>query len=103
MQSLPYSIEAFKKLNPTYEMDSTVVLSNNSFFSDESINFNFTNLLSGVNDSKINNFTSLFLSGKKKLSDFFTIKPLTTIPKSFSTFFAFLSALIGVILGLWWK
>lgn len=85
----PYTTDNFVSLKPNYPFDPTANVKNYTFFSDENVNFNFSQVLSGAADCKVNNFSKLFLTGKKKLSDFFVTQPLLPTLVSFSTFFAF--------------
>jgi hypothetical protein len=89
MSQLIYTSDNFAKLSPIYPYDTASDLKQCNFYSDEQLNFNFSQLLSGVADTKVNNFSNLFLSKKRKLSDFFSSTPLTVTPDTFSTYFSF--------------
>jgi hypothetical protein len=91
MQLNPFTTDQNIKVAPAYPMDPAATLQNWDFYTDEQFNLNFSTALSGIIDVKTNNFTQLFLSKRKKLSDFFTIDRLQPIPESFSTFFGFRS------------
>lgn len=89
MSQVTYTTENFTKLTPIYPYDEAAELKQYDFYSDEQLNFNFSQMLSGVSDVKVNNFSKLFLTKKKKLSDFFKSSTLTDTPNAFSTYFSF--------------
>ena len=95
MQIKPYTSINSSKLAPVYPFDVATSLANQDFYTDEQVYFNFSPALSAIADTKINNFSQLFLSKKKKISDFLSIKPLTLENtgslQTFSTFLAFRS------------
>lgn len=89
MSQVTYTTDSFAKLTPIYPYDEAAELKQYDFYSDEQVNFNFSQMLSGVADVKVNNFSKLFLTKKKKLSDFFKSTTLTDTPNAFSTYFSF--------------
>ena len=91
MQFKPFTSNNIAKNKVVYPFDSAASIENWDFYTDEQINFNFSSVLSGVSDTKTNNFSQLFLTKRKQLSDFFKVDRLTPIPESFSTFLAFKS------------
>jgi hypothetical protein len=85
----PFTSNNNIKVNVNYPYDKAATLESQDFYTDEQLNYNFSVALSGLSDVKTNNFSHLFLTKRKKLSEFFTINPLSPVPESFSTFFAF--------------
>jgi hypothetical protein len=99
----PFTSNNNIKVNVNYPYDTAATLKNQDFYTDEQLNYNFSVALSGLVDVKTNNFSHLFLTKRKKLSDFFTINPLATIPESFSTFFAFKAVNSANDKSLYWE
>lgn len=89
MQVKTYSEDTFKQTNIVYPYDSALTVKGHDFFSEQNMNMSFSGILSSAADYKSNNFSKLFLSKKKKLSDLFEIDELAPTPVSFATYFAF--------------
>ena len=62
MQIKPYTSINSSKLAPVYPFDVATSLANQDFYTDEQVYFNFSPALSAIADTKINNFSQLFLS-----------------------------------------
>ena len=90
-----YTTDTFKRLSPVYGKDTASSLISRPFYTEQGMHLSFCNALSGVSDVKINNFSALFLSKKKKLDDYFRVDSLTKVSEGFSTFLAF-NSVMGV-------
>jgi len=88
MESSLYSASTFKKVTARYA-DNTVNLKNRSFYTEQGMSMSFPSMLSATNDVKINNFSNLYLTDRKKLSDILSVKPLTKVQRVFTSFLAF--------------
>ena len=53
------------------------------------MNLVFPNMLSGANDVKINNFSNLYLTDRKRLTEILSLKPLSNLPNYFTSHLAF--------------
>ena len=88
MESSLYSASTFKKVTARYA-DNTVNLKNRPFYTEQDMSMSFPSMLSATNDVKINNFSNLYLTDRKKLSDILSVKPLTKVQRIFTSFLAF--------------
>lgn len=84
-----YNTETFKGTELKYPLDSNINLKDTKFFNEQNLNLNFSDALTNPNDIKVNNFSALFLSNRKKLDDVLEVEPLTKILRTFSTPLAF--------------
>ena len=88
MESSLYSTSTFKKVTARYA-DTTVNLKSRPFYTEQDMNMSFPSMLSATNDVKINNFSNLYLTDRKKLSDILSVKPLAKVQRIFTSFLAF--------------
>jgi len=63
-------------LSTSYEADADVKFIGNTITTEEGIKVYSENYLKGVADSKINNYSSIYLTGKQKATDILEIKKL---------------------------
>jgi hypothetical protein len=86
MQVLRYNPANVQPVETVYGLDNTVKLTNIREFTSDGLEFTFAHMLSSVQDATINNYTSLFLSDSKRLSDIISIKtPKITYPRYITT------------------
>ncbi len=92
--NFPNSLNIFNLSNPNnvtplssnYSYDSDVLIKANKKQYDEGFSLWNEDYLKNVSDSKINFYSNLYLTDKRRLSDFVDLKPIDyIIPKSFTT------------------
>ena len=88
MQRSICNTDTFKQVNPVYT-DPTVTINSRPFYTEQDMNMSFPSMLSATNDVKINNFSNLYLTNRKKLGDVLSIKGLPKVTRAFTSYFAF--------------
>ena len=88
MDSTIYNSNTFQGINHIYA-DPTVSVNKRLFFTEQNMNLVFPNMLSGANDVKINNFSNLYLTDRKRLTEILSLKPLSNLPNYFTSHLAF--------------
>jgi len=78
----------FKQVNPVYS-DPTVTVNSRPFYTEQGMHMTLPNMLSGANDVKINNFSNLYLTNRKKLGDVLSVRGLPKVQRAFTSFLTF--------------
>jgi hypothetical protein len=76
-------------LQPEY-VGNNLQITQRPFYTEQNLNFTFSNLFSALNDIKTNNFSNLYLTNRRSLSSIFTLNSLESdLNQTFSTYLAF--------------
>ena len=89
MQVVDFSYSNLMPLTGRYSLDNDLKTKENVFYTENNVGLPLSNMFNKANDFKTNNFSNLYLTEKKLLSDATFIKPLEYLPdEGFSTYLA---------------
>jgi Concanavalin A-like lectin/glucanases superfamily len=73
-------------LSANYKLDETLQLHKNTLYTENNIFFNLERMFQNLNDTSINNYSSLYLTNQNTIDDFLNINPLKPLEdEGFST------------------